>query len=251
MTAGAGMQAVSTAVPAPIDFAYSEIAFHSHFDGADAATITTDESLQDATITFVANAEIDTAQSVFGNSSLILDGTGDYITAPDHTVFNIAGNDFTLECRIRFNGDPTAGDNQQAIMSQWLSGTGKAEPTERCWIIEYYQGNLRFYYSADSGSVTNSVDRSWSPSADTWYHIAITRSGDVVRMFIDGTQLGTDITFTTTLNDSVAPFVIGSYETRDGFIQEFNGWFDEVRIINGTAIYIENFTPPTEPFSRQ
>lgn len=226
-----------------ISFLYSEVAFHSHFDGVDAATTAVDNSNQNATMTFVGNAQIDTAQSVFGGTALLLDGTGDYVTAPDHAVFNLAANDFTLECRMRFNGDPTAGNDQQAVMSQWDSG-GVAE---RCWIIEYRQANLRFYYSAN-GSTTQSVDRAWVPVADTWYHIVIARVGNVVRMFVDGLQIGADVPFDLTLNDSAAPFAAGSYRTVSGFIEELNGWIDEVRIINGTAAYTADFTVPTAPF---
>ncbi|SVD27381.1 uncharacterized protein METZ01_LOCUS380235, partial [marine metagenome] len=45
------------------------------FDGANAATTTSDLSNRNATVTFNGNASISTAQSKFGGSSLYLDGT--------------------------------------------------------------------------------------------------------------------------------------------------------------------------------
>ena len=48
-----------------------------HFDGADAAVATTDAATNKA-VTFVGTAQLDTAQSKFGGSSLLGAGSGDY-----------------------------------------------------------------------------------------------------------------------------------------------------------------------------
>ena len=49
-----------------------------HFDGADGATSSTDSSSHGHTLTFGGAAQLDTAQSVFGGASLLLDeGAGD------------------------------------------------------------------------------------------------------------------------------------------------------------------------------
>ena len=75
------------------------------FDGLDEADSTTDESSYGHTVSFVADAELDTAQYKHGTSSLLLDGTGDYITVPDHAIFDLTGN-FTCEMWIRWSVTP-------------------------------------------------------------------------------------------------------------------------------------------------
>ena len=49
----------------------------------------------------VGNAQISTAQSKVGGSSLYLDGTGDYLTIPTNTSFNLGNVNFTIECWIK------------------------------------------------------------------------------------------------------------------------------------------------------
>lgn len=55
------------------------------FDGADAATLADDFSYKEHTLTFNANAQLDTAQSKFGTASCLFDGVGDYVSIPDDT----------------------------------------------------------------------------------------------------------------------------------------------------------------------
>ena len=50
------------------------------FDGSNGATSTTDSSNANNSVTFVGTAQLSTAQSKFGGSSLLLDGNSDYIS---------------------------------------------------------------------------------------------------------------------------------------------------------------------------
>ena len=79
---------------------------------------------------------------------------------------------------------------------------------------------------------------------NVWYHIALVRVGGVHELFVDGVSLGTNSDSITYLQSS---FEIGR---RVGSGAEFNGWIDEVRVIKGTAIYLNNFTPPITAFPR-
>lgn len=74
-----------------------------HFDGAKFTTAIVDSNAGGSphVWTAVGNAQIDTLQSVFGGASLLLDGTGDYVTTPAHADFNLGSGDFTIEGRFR------------------------------------------------------------------------------------------------------------------------------------------------------
>ena len=50
------------------------------FDGTNGATTTTDSSNSNNSVTFAGTAQLSTAQSKFGGSSILLDGNSDYIT---------------------------------------------------------------------------------------------------------------------------------------------------------------------------
>src|SRR5687768_6144765 len=77
-----------------------------HMDGADGSTTFTDESGK--TWTARGDAQIDTAQSVFGGASGRLDGNGDFVDTPDHADWDFGSGDFTLDLRVRFAAVGTA-----------------------------------------------------------------------------------------------------------------------------------------------
>jgi hypothetical protein len=201
-------------------------------NGADASTTFTDE--RGHTFTAAGNAQIDTAQSKFGGSSLRLDGTGDYISAPDSDDWDFGIGDFTVEFFIRFDGAPTK--TVTSLIGNYASSTSG-------WLLQFRTDapgqRLRFRSSGDSPA----QDFTWTPAADTWYHIAVSRASGIIKVFVDGAQVGADFNNPEDISGSTAPLVIGSVL---GFSQEVNGWFDEVRITKGVARDLS--VAPTAPF---
>ncbi|MDP6770856.1 MAG: hypothetical protein QF704_09200, partial [Anaerolineales bacterium] len=101
--------------------------------------------------------------------------------------------------------------------------------------FQYYGGQLQFGINGIASVNTYS----WTPTAHTWYHVAVSRSGSTCRMFIDGTQVDSDSNSTAFISDGL---LIGAWSSRD-----WNGYMDEVRI-SRTARYTANFTPSTTAF---
>ena len=219
---------------------YADIYFHSHWDGADAAVVATDESDNVHTITFNGNAQLDTAQSVFGGAALLLDGTGDFCTIPDGAGISLGNLSWTIETRVRFNGDP--GVANMAIVSQWTE-TGN----QRAWKIALENNALVLSYSID-GTAVATVSEAWNPNGDQWYTLAVVRDGANIRLFIDGFQLGTDtdIGAGTTFHNSTGLVWFGAF---DGAANDYlNGWLDETRIHPNRARYDANYTVPLFEF---
>ena len=205
-----------------------------HCNGSDASTTFTDSEINTAkTMTAIGNAQIDTGQSKFGGAAYQGDGTGDGLTTPYSTDFNLGtsgpGNDFTIDFWVRFNGSPT---------DCYL--VGNTDGSSNGWNIEYSSGAL--YVLTGSGTSRNV---SWSPSADTWYHIAMVRSSTIVTIYAAGTSLGTISDGDFSL-DSLTMSV--AYREATG-ISSLNGWMDEVRIVKGTAVWTSDFTPPTVEYA--
>lgn len=208
------------------------------FDGTKGSTIQTDLSNLNTTVSFVGDAEISTTQSKFGGSSLSLSGAG-RVGFPDAVDYELGADDFTIECFVyptSYTGNTT---NVVSPLSQW-------QDSQRSWVI-YILGSseLRFAYST-TGSDQVNVSASTTVPLNEWSHIAVTRFGSTIRIFLNGTQVGSGNIGTTALANSSANIWVGT--TSNGTYANFVGYIDEVRITKGVARYSANFTPPTEAF---
>ena len=81
-----------------------------------------------------------------------------------------------------------------------------------------------------------------------WMHIAVVRSSNVIRIYINGTQFGSTMTNSTSIssiNITPLPLLIGNRP--DGYNYGFNGHITNFRWVSGTALYTSNFTPLVNP----
>lgn len=208
--------------------------FLLHFDGANGTTAFIDE--RGHTFSPYGNAQISTAQSVFGGSSGLFDGSGDYLSAPSSADFSLPA-DFLLQLRVRFISLPSGG--VMTLVSNYASTSS----------------GFALQFRNDSGSVvrftwgdSTFADFAWSPSINTWYHLAVSRVGNTLRAFINGTQIGTGATFTTNMSGTLAPMVVGALNYFGSYIQGFNGYIDELALTVGSGVSAD-FTPPTAPLT--
>lgn len=212
-----------------------------HFEGADAATTTTDDFGN--TWTFAGNAQIDNAQFKFGSTSLLLDGTGDYVETTNFTSYGQDG--WTLEGWVRWGTLPADGTTQVFFSGTNGSGYGVFLG------LANSVGTLttRLYISSNGSSndiANNSLGTKTTWSAGTWYHFAVTFDAvaGVYRLYVDGVQ---DNSASSALRVSaVTKLRLGGHDA----LAQLNGWMDEVsftrscRYPNGTA-----FTPPVAPYT--
>lgn len=211
-----------------------------HMNGDDATTTFTDETGKVWTAN--GNAQIDTAQSVFGGAAGLFDGSGDYISTPDSADWRLDGgsnsNEWTIDFRLRFNVDP--GTGLSAFLQQYVDNNN-------FWSFHIGSNQLTFQvYSGGANLVL--IQNSWNPAASTWYHVAIIKQGTTgYKMFIDGTQVGTTQTDTDVIPDLAGTLRAGIYTTGSGSTY-LNGWLDEMRISKGIARWTSDFTPPARQY---
>ena len=196
-----------------------------HFDGTNGSTTITDSSASNLSCAAEGTAEISTAQSKFGGSSLYLDGGGCVQVTGSSLV---PGTDaFTLEAWVR----PTSINFNQ--------------------LFSYRRGsNASLAFYADNGTRANyrfgAFDAAASAYvANAWSHVALVRSGGVVTLYVGGVSVATQsgdpsITYGT--------LTIGAVDENDTS-ETFIGYIDEVRVTIGLARYTANFTPPTAAFT--
>lgn len=204
-----------------------------HADGADGSTSFPDSSLSAHAITAHGNAQNDTAQfaTLTGNSaSALFDGTGDYLTTPNSTDFDMGTGDFTIDFWLRFNSTSVV---------QNFCGANESLGTNTLQVrYNNINGQLQMFMQGLTYAVA------WTPSTATWYHVAVTRSGTSMRAFINGTQLGATQTSSDNI-DCGTDYSIGSVENGTS---PLNGWIDEFRLSKGIARWTANFTPPTAEY---
>ena len=214
-----------------VDDSYTKTLFH--MDGADASTTFTDESGKVWTTN--GNAQIDTAQSVFGGASGLFDGTGDYLSLAENTDFDFGTGDFTIDLRVRRNGNNT---NYNGLVSTHHY----VEPDSNGWGAGFDNGNkVRFTNNGDTKvtSTTTLTDL-------TWYHVAYVRYGNTLSLYVNGTSEDTDDVTGVSFN-SYDGITIGRWGANQNNYY-LVGWLDEVRVSKGVARWTTNFTPPTRAY---
>lgn len=223
-----------------------------HCDGQDGSASFTDSSFSNHPVTPYGNAQIDTAISKFGNAAALFGGNGDYLSIPSGNDWNFGAGDFTLDLWVRFNTMPAPPPvNYIPFISREIDG-------DNYWSFNMLRDDVNSYYLdfqvKASGILQARVLKS-TPAflTETWYHVALSRSGDTWKLFRDGTQIGSDYTSSYAIPDladnmDVAKWKLG---VAGGGPYYLNGYLDEVRISKGIARWTSNFTPPTEPYSTE
>ena len=206
-----------------------------HCDGTDASTSFPDASTANPkTITANGNGQVDTAQKKFGTGSYLGDGNLDYLSVPTSTDFNFGTADFTIDFWVRFNAGP--GVNMDMVnrgnpITDSLDIAIRVNNSNN--VLVYLMGGLLF-------------NTGWAFNQAQWYHVALSRSGTNLRLFIDGTQLGSTVTNSTDVTSSEDLFLGASPFLASNSL---NGWMDEIRFSKGIARWTADFTPPTEAYS--
>jgi hypothetical protein len=214
----------------PADPYIGNVSLLLHGDGANGSTTIVDSSPSPKTVTVFGDAQISTAQSKFGGSSLVFDGTGDYVEAASSAEFALGTGDFTLELwYYHISGTDTGICANNSGASAGINFT----------VTPF--SNFRAYIGT---SGFNIFDSSSGPTASTWQHLALVRSSGALTLYIDGTAAGT-ADWTGVNAGNTATFSVGSAFGNARFT---NGYIDDFRITKGIARYTANFTPPTAPF---
>ena len=202
-----------------------------HGDGTNGAQNNTflDSSTNNFTITRNGN----TTQGTFSPFSQTgwsnyFDGSGDYLSLAANAALNVGTGDFTWEAWALL-------PNNTSDYSLF-SGTSTADMDIR----RLSDGTLRIGRINTAWDSTSSV----ISIANSWTHLAISRSGSTLRMYANGTQI---FSGTNTNNYSIATTAqIGLTGASDG---QLLGYLSNARLVKGTAVYTSAFTPSTTPLT--
>ena len=199
-------------------------------DGTNGSTNIIDSSPSPKTISVFGNAQISTAQSKYGGSSLLFDGNGDYLSMSRNNV-DLRTQPFTIEGwayvtstvnsrRLIFSSYNLPGDAQQDALFCGFMNENKLMLLD----IAYgtFPVNQLFHFSF------NRIN------ANTY--------------FVSVNGIGTTTTTAATSASSDPVFVGGSPGDNNIGSSWFNGYIDSFRITQGVARYTTNFNPETDTY---
>jgi hypothetical protein len=217
-----------------------------HMNGSNAGQVFTDSSTSPHTMvrtsqlnghptTQTAIKKFGTASAYFGNGTGAAGSHGNSLYAADSADWNFQSAAFTLEAWIYKLTDATVGNSSMAIFGQANSNTSDVGGS---WHFNTSTtGKLHFNtYQRNGSNMTGNFSHTSTQSLlnNTWYHVAVTRDGDTIRMYINGVQERADALSgggAFVVNDLGGRLYISkrAYNNSYGY---FRGYMDEMRISN-------------------
>ena len=182
------------------------------------------------------DAQTSTSQYKWTGSSLLLDGTGDYLTTPNHVDFQFGSGDFTIEGWFR----PTDSTVGHGIVSKMVGGGfGPFAVFQNASNLQFYASSNGSSWDLVSGASIGTV------LTNTWYHFAVCRSGTNIYCFLNGT-------LTTTVSSVVGSLYADTNAVSIGALgngSPFQGNMNDIRLTKGVARYTSTFIRPQQPFA--
>jgi len=155
----------------------------------------------------------------------------DYVTTSTSSDFTLGTDDFTIEFFFKSNKTGT-GEGVAIAANIDSSNTGY-------WEIKMSPSSSQIVWADRGNTRIDVTNTNWND--DQWHHLALTREGTSVKLFFDGTQIGSTATYSYTYAGTSVVF--GS--KRNGS-NVWKGNISNLRILKGTALYTSNFTVPTK-----
>ena len=157
----------------------------------------------------------------------------DYLQIADSADIEFGSGDYTVEFWAIFTKKTSSTDYEEIV--------NKGYPFQ----IYRYAHNDLIALAVDSNASSYDINATFgTASRGDWHHIAVSRSGNTTKAFLNGIQ-GLSSTSSTSINDTGSAFTIGAYADSLGSYK-FRGVISNVRVVIGTALYTADFTPPTE-----
>ncbi len=205
----------------------SSTTFLAHCDGGNGSTTLVDSSSINATITANGNAQIDTAQFKFGGSSLLCDGSGDYLSAPSNAGYAFGTGDFTIDFWMLVNA-----------FSPAMAGLFNIGTYAIGLMFRLRATLLELYINGTDYGVAQSI------GTGAWIHWAVARSGTTLKIFRDGTEIQS---VSCSENIPQGALTIGA-SAHAPTTEGFNGWLEELRLSKDIARWTSNFIPPDQAY---
>jgi formylglycine-generating enzyme required for sulfatase activity len=210
--------------PLANDASSASVTFQLTGNGSNGGTTFTDESAAANAIT--RNGTVySTAQAKFGESSVYFDGSDDRlrIGAGNDADFNFGSGDFTIELYVRPNGT-TSRVPISFLGGSYCNAEGWSITLSTTFSFQTYNSGCNAVFNQSGGTI----------SANTWYHLAVTRSGSTIVGYLDGVQVFSG-THNGALHTTIESKLLQLGERYYNGDSDFLGYISHVRITKGVA----------------
>lgn len=173
--------------------------------------------------------------------SLSYDGTASYLTLNGSSTLAFGSNDFTISMWVYLNALP----NPNGVLYDSRPSADGAYPT----LYVAVTTNVLTYYVSTAARITGTT----ALKVGQWYYITVTRVSGTTRMYLNGTQEGSDYVDATVYLNGAARPVIGNNGLN--LLGPITGFIYGVQVRNGTGTgsgvpSYPNFSPNTLPNTR-
>ena len=208
----------------------AQVIFKAEFNGTNGSTVINADTGQ--TGTNQGSPSLNTAYARTGVSSVALSSS--IVSYGNISSLNLGANDFTIEFSVNFSSIASSAGDYAGVVGKMASNG------DFSWICYVTEGKMNFLTSG-----TNAIATAHPTvlSAGAWYDVAISRTGDILKFYVNGvlSQVScTGMNMTTT----TAPFFIGRLAYDISSYHMF-GYLDRLRITVGTGRY--NSVAPVSP----
>jgi hypothetical protein len=222
-------------VPTPTDAQFNYVTMLLHGDGTNGAQNNTfvDSSTNNFTITRNGNTTQGSFSPYGSNWSNYFDGNDD-LNAPSNAAFTYGTSDFTIEGWFFITGR-SGTENYEYFFGQGVDAGSSS-------LGLYRQGGvLKVWNNAAVITGTTTL------ALNTWNHIALSRSGTTMRLFLNGVQEGSATNSNSISTGTSYGISVGRWTEIDA--NYIIGYVSNFRVVKGTAVYTSAFTPSTAPLT--
>lgn len=116
---------------------------------------------------------------------LNFNGTSNYVDVPDNTNWNLGNADFSISLWVNLQNIT---DNSQGFLLHAVDGNSGSNG----WAFLWNAGDGINFYTGTSGGMDGIFGTgTWTPSLNTWIHLAVIRSGNNWTIYQNGAQIRT------------------------------------------------------------
>tara|TARA_R110000868_G_scaffold331698_2_gene592697 strand:- start:426 stop:2135 length:1710 start_codon:yes stop_codon:yes gene_type:complete len=203
-----------------------------NFEGSDTSTTMLDDFGN--TWTASGNAQIDTAQFKFGSSSLLCDGTGDYILSSNFT--SMGSGSWEVSCWFRLNTTPGSGVSFSLFRGINASVYGVA--LDLLNTAGTIRTRLQLSSNGSSSDIadTQGSNTTWTTAQWNKYRIVFDALAGTYRVYLslNGSAETQDITVSSTTRVcAITRMALGCDSNLTG---NYNGWMDGFRFIRAATV---------------
>lgn len=208
-----------------------------------------DKSDNQHTITIVGDTTIDDTEMLFGNDTINLDGSGDYLSIDDRAAFKYIHNltsEYTIESWVYVDTITKDSLNRRSI---GIVGNGGSSQFKG-FVFKFGTVGLEFGTLDGNGSTGQGVTYVVHPMTDAeilnnWMHVAVVYDKTETKLFLNGTLVASsDIEQVTPVGADASFALTIGYTHHGAGVTHYpmNGHIHYLRI-SKQAIYANNFSP--------